>query len=185
MNNPATHAAKSAAKPAVNPVKQSSHHHSSATYVAYADGGSGNTLAHGKSGAGVIVQAANGTLIALSNRTLPAQTSTEAEYAALLLALEVLIDVVAACTANLPVALSVDLCMDSEVVVKQMLGQCAVNSSRLKPLHRTACELARQLPHLRYVHIPRDHNRLADALAGEAANGHIWQVRHHVDRPNR
>jgi ribonuclease HI len=71
-------------------------------------------------------------------------------------------------------ARQIEIRLDSEVVVYQMIGKFAVRSAALKPLHRQACALARHFSHVSYVHIPRDQNLIADALAGEAVAGRRW-----------
>ncbi len=91
--------------------------------------------------------------------------NNEAEYAALVLALET--------AAHLDVT-RLEVLMDSEVVVNQMVGRFAVNSPRLKPWHQQACALALRFGLVRYTHIPRERNQLADALANEAAYGRTF-----------
>jgi ribonuclease HI len=129
-----------------------------AKYVFYADGGVGKERA----GAGLLICEVGGPWLQIYSRPLPLMSSNEAEYQALLLALDL----------GRPYAAHrIDLCLDSEVVVYQMLGRFAVNSPKLKTLHRQACEAARAFLQLRYTRIPRTANRLADALAAEAAAG--------------
>lgn len=135
---------------------------SSPTFRLYADG----AISDSSAGAGVVGLDSNGEVIALANRAMPPLTSTQAEYAALILALEVSVRL-----SSRHAAAHIELHMDSEVVVHQMNGRYAVNSASLKAPHRTACELARQLPHIVYKFVPRLHNRLADALAAEAILG--------------
>lgn len=132
--------------------------------VIYADG----AIAAERSGVGAVVTDERGAVIAVHNQTLPIMTSTEAEYAALTLALNIAIQ---------NAVEEVEIRLDSEVVIFQMIGRYAVNSSRLKVAHQQACALARSLPRVRYTHIPRDLNALADALAGEAAAGRRWAMR--------
>lgn len=110
-------------------------------------------------GAGVIIRNGRNEIIALVKRSLPAMTNNEAEYAALVLALE-------AAGRFRPRALKIY--MDSEVVIGQMQGRFAVNSPALKRWHSQACHLARRFSQLTFIHIPREANRLADALANEA-----------------
>jgi ribonuclease HI len=129
----------------------------------YADGSS----IPNKSGAGVVVLNPRGQVIQIINQPLPAMTNNEAEYAALSLALQ--------CAAKLNAEL-VEIRMDSEVIVGQMTGQFAVHSPKLKQCHWEACELARQFIRVRYVHIPREHNALADVLATEASAGRRWSM---------
>jgi ribonuclease HI len=58
--------------------------------------------------------------------------------------------------------------MDSELVVKQMLGTYRVRNSELAPLHRLATGLLRSFPRVIVRHVPRERNRGADALANKA-----------------
>jgi ribonuclease HI len=116
-------------------------------------------------GAGVVVTDEASNILQIHSRTLPVMTSNEAEYAGLLLALEI---------ARGLAAQRIEICMDSEVVVNQMTGRFAIRSRKLKPLHQKACELARAVRGVRYRYIPRDRNLLADAVASEAALGRRW-----------
>ena len=56
---------------------------------------------------------------------------------------------------------------DSMLVIKQMRKEYAVNSFSLKPYNKKAFELAKQIGKVRYSHIYRDQNGLADRLANE------------------
>jgi ribonuclease HI len=58
--------------------------------------------------------------------------------------------------------------MDSELVVRQMLGQYKVKNEGLKPLHAEARKAASKLASVRYDSVPRDDNGRADALVNEA-----------------
>lgn len=133
-------------------------------YIVYADG----SINPRRSGAGITICTADGTILRAVNRTLPRMTNNEAEYAALHLALTEVQRL------NPRV---VEIRMDSEIVVNQMAGRFAVNSPKLKPMHRLACELARQIKGIRYVHIRREQNAIADALATEASAGRHWHTR--------
>ncbi|MGH2544088.1 MAG: ribonuclease HI family protein [Ardenticatenaceae bacterium] len=110
-------------------------------------------------GLGVVVRDAQGRIVRWVSRRTNGMTNNEAEYAAICLALEVL-------GAEEPEV--VHLYSDSEIAVGQMQGQFRVLSSDLKPWHRRACQLARRIRRVTYTHIPRERNRLADALATEA-----------------
>jgi len=57
--------------------------------------------------------------------------------------------------------------MDSELVVKQMLGQYRVKHADLQPLHRRATSLARTFEMVDIKHIPRKQNALADRLVND------------------
>ncbi len=132
-------------------------------WIVYADG----AISPERAGAGVVAQDGRGEVILLANRTLPRLTCNEAEYAALVLALEIAGRQRAA----------VEIRMDSEVVVNQMAGRFAVHSAALKPWHLRACSLARALPDVIYTHIPREQNGIADALAAEAVAGRCWRTK--------
>jgi ribonuclease HI len=107
----------------------------------------------------VVRDEAGRILEVLSKRARP-QTCNEAEYAALIWALELV--------GRDPLPAEVHFFSDSEIVVNQMRGLFSVHSPALKPLHRRACALAHAIPRVTFTHISREQNRLADALAGEA-----------------
>ena len=114
------------------------------------------------SGLGVVVRDEAGRVRQVwSKRSRPA-TCNEAEYAALIYALELLYR---------DPPREVHFFSDSEIVVNQMRGRFAVRSPALKRLHRRACALLRAFPHVTFTHIPRQWNCLADALACEA----LWR----------
>ncbi len=133
--------------------------------IVYTDGAISPT----RGGAGMVISDEAGRVLALANRALPAITNNEAEYAALILALE-----------SVPGLRyeTVEIRMDSEIVIGQMTGRFAVNSPALKVWHRKACALVAKVPRLHYQHIPREQNRFADALAADAVLGHLWKLDH-------
>jgi ribonuclease HI len=116
------------------------------------------------SGLGVVIRDEQGEIIGLAKRGMPPMTNNEAEYAALVLAFE-------SVRRFRPRTLTVY--MDSEVVVGQMQGRFAVRSAALRRWHSQACRLARRFRQVDYVHLPRESNRLADALAAEALTERI------------
>lgn len=118
-------------------------------------------------GAGALAHDEHGTLIVIGNRRLPPMTNNEAEYAGLLLVLELAVPYQHT---------TIEIRMDSEIVVYQMRGRFSVNSAALKLLHRRACALAVNFSALTYMHVPREHNRLADALAADAVLGRLWTL---------
>jgi len=125
--------------------------------VIYCDGAIG--AGERGSGAGVVVRDGEGQVVGLVKQTLPPLTNTQAEYASLTLALR-------SAWHFRPRRLTIY--MDSDVVVGQMQGRYTVRSPALKCYHAEACRLARRFRQVTYVHIPREKNRLADALAVEA-----------------
>ena len=133
--------------------------------IAYADGAIGN--GQGPSGVGAVILDRRGHILRLGNRRERRMTNNEAEYAGLILALELALPLH-------PAQLSIHL--DSAVVVGQMTGECGVRARTLRPWHRKACQLARQLPEVSYTHVSRERNHLADALANEALQGRFLHV---------
>ena len=125
--------------------------------IIYCDGGIGDKRQ--ASGLGVVIRDPKDDIIALVKRGMPAMTNNEAEYAALVLALQ---------SVQRFKPHTLQIYMDSEIVVGQMIGRFSVRSVALKQWHAQACRLVRQFDTVTFTHIPREQNRLADALANEA-----------------
>ncbi|MEP0775843.1 MAG: ribonuclease HI family protein [Acidobacteriota bacterium] len=122
----------------------------------WVDGGSrGNP---GEAGAGVVLDL-GGERQERHTLYLGRGTNNEAEYAALLAALERL------------VALGVEevrVFSDSQLLVRQMNGQYKVKAENLRPLWSAARQLASSFRHFSIGHIARGANAAADALANQA-----------------
>jgi len=114
------------------------------------------------SGLGVVLRDETGGILGVWSKRARPQTCNEAEYEALIWALELL--------GRHPPA-EAHFLSDSEIVVNQMQGFFSVRSPALKRLHRRACALIRAIPRVTFIHIPREQNCLADALAAEALHG--------------
>lgn len=110
-------------------------------------------------GAGALLREADGRILAWEWRRLPPLTNNEAEYAGLLLGLEL---------ARKQGRKVVHCSMDSEIVVGQMQGRFSVHSARLRRWHDRAAAAVRQFQQVTFTAIPRESNQLADALANEA-----------------
>jgi ribonuclease HI len=122
----------------------------------------------GQAAAGVVIERADGTLLARGKKYLGVMTNNQAEYRALILGL-------AAVRRYGPSAVRV--MMDSELVVRQMTGQYRVKDEALRPLFEEARALARTLPNVTFTHVPRGENAAADALANEALDAHARSKR--------
>ena len=59
------------------------------------------------------------------------------------------------------------VCMDSELVVRQMTGEYRVKSAGLKPLNAEAKVLMMRLPDTSFQSVPREENARADGLVNE------------------
>jgi ribonuclease HI len=85
-------------------------------------------------------------------------TNNVAEYRALIAGLE---------SAARHGADPLTVCMDSELVVRQMTGEYRVKHAGLKPLHAEAAQAARRLQSVRFVAVRREENARADQLVNE------------------
>ena len=120
------------------------------------DGGSrGNP---GIAGFGFDLVGQDGERISSGGWYLPKATNNVAEYSALVWGLE---NALAAGVTHLEAR------ADSELMVKQMLGQYKVKSDDLKPLHMRARELFSRFESATISHVYRAENKSADALANE------------------
>jgi ribonuclease HI len=113
------------------------------------------------SGAAVVVRDHSGRILDTAMRRMAGMTNNEAEYEALILALEL------ALARGEPSA-TVMFLVDSQIVVGQVAGAFAVRDPRLGKLHAHVMRLLAQLPDATLAFVPRERNRLADALAQEA-----------------
>lgn len=130
----------------------------------YTDGGSrGNP---GVAGAGAVILDAEGKVLREATKSLGVVTNNEAEYLGVILGLETI-------KKNFPkdrlASLVVELRLDSELVAKQLLGQYQLKDEKLIPLFVKIWNLrVKDFPRLNILSIPREENKLADALANRA-----------------
>ncbi len=117
----------------------------------------------GVAGIGVVVRGPRGNLLCTRCLRAPAATNHEAEYQAVIAGLEVVL-------AHYPTA-AVCCMSDSRVVIDQLCGRAAVRAEGMRRLFERARALCARLSTLELVAIPRELNRLADALAWEALDG--------------
>lgn len=124
----------------------------------YVDGSSlGNP---GPAGIGVVVTAADGRVLRETSRFIGNRTNNQAEYEALVLALE---------QAREWPNTDIVVRTDSELVHRQLEGAYKVKNEMLRPLFERARDLLAALPSVRLCHVPRAENRRADKLAKDAA----------------
>jgi len=126
-------------------------------YIVHTDGAArGNP---GPAAIGVVIEDDEGRVVYEASRALGVRTNNEAEYLALITALEYLKDVRPA---------EVEFRLDSELVVKQILGQYKVKEPRLQTLHGQVIMLLNAVRKHRFRHVRREDNARADELANEA-----------------
>jgi ribonuclease HI len=124
---------------------------------AHCDGGSrGNP---GPAGYGVLLQSADGAVLAELSEFLGVRTNNFAEYAGLLASLDYAL-------ANGHPRLRVT--SDSELMVKQILGKYQVKSPDLRPLFEQAKQKIAKLGGFEITHALRHKNQDADRLANQA-----------------
>ena len=123
----------------------------------FTDGGArGNP---GPAASAYVLEADDGTVLAANGEAIGIATNNVAEYRAL--------------TAGLAKALElgvseVEVVSDSELLVKQMRGEYKVKNAALIDLSLEAARLARQVGHVTYMAVRREHNVLADQLVNDA-----------------
>jgi ribonuclease HI len=126
--------------------------------IVYTDGGSRSNP--GEAGIGVVAYGKTKKLFVLSEY-IGIQTNNFAEYTGAIRALENLVD------RGLHTK-DIEVRMDSKLVVEQVMGNWKIKEPTLKPLAARVHELVAQCKEVVFVHIPREENKEADALANEA-----------------
>ena len=92
-------------------------------------------------------------------------TNNVAEYKAVLKAAEIISDA----TITHPEITAIQFFLDSELVVRQLIGQYKVKDSTLQLLHQRILTLLRAAGHpFTFTHVPRAQNKKADALVNYA-----------------
>lgn len=135
--------------------------------VIEADGGSrGNP---GVAGYGALVREADGSLLAERAAPLGRASNNVAEYTGLIEGLRAVLDLGLAADATIEVR------MDSKLVVEQMSGRWKIKHEDMRRLAREAGELADSIAAtgatLTYTWIPREQNAAADALSNVGMDG--------------
>lgn len=122
----------------------------------YTDGASrGNP---GEAGAGFVLYDSNDEEIAGEGAYLGKCTNNSAEYQALILGIKL---------AKQFTPKHLDLYLDSQLIVRQVLGQYKVKNQQLKPLYQQVTALLADLPSWRIFHVRRELNKRADELANQ------------------
>lgn len=129
-------------------------------HVLYADGAArGNP---GPAAIGFVLYDPDGEPIAEIGGVLGETTNNVAEYRALIAGLELALD---------RGVRSIEVRLDSLLLVKQVMGEYKVRATHLKPLHREAVKLLARFDEASLSHVRRELNTVADALANEALDG--------------
>jgi ribonuclease HI len=134
----------------------------------YTDGGSRNNP--GPAAIGVYVE----TLSKKYGECIGIKTNNEAEYAALIFGLKkakALIgkDKIKKC--------EIECRLDSELVVKQLNHEYKLKEKHIQDFFIEIWNLTLDFGKVTFVHIPREKNKIADALVNEALDGQMKQNR--------
>jgi ribonuclease HI len=123
----------------------------------FTDGGArGNP---GPAAYGFVLEADDGTVLAAEGEAIGVATNNIAEYSGLIAGLRRALELAVP---------EVEVVSDSELIVKQMLGEYRVKNAALRDLHDEARRLAAGIGRVEYRHVKRAHNELADRLVNEA-----------------
>jgi len=135
-----------------------------AELILYTDGASrGNP---GPAASGWVLFDAQGLVVHEQGSHLGQLTNNEAEYAALMEALNWM-------EANLGTDFRLTVRMDSELVVKQLRGEYKVKAEHLRQTALLAMAALAAFTDLRLEHVPRAQNARADALANQALDARL------------
>ena len=131
-------------------------------YVIFTDGGArGNP---GPAGVGVAIFDEKGKILKKIAQYLGERTNNEAEYEAVLLALE---------QASKLGAGEVVINLDSELVARQLNNVYRVKNNRMRALVIKVHNIETKFKKVSYKHIPREKNELADHLVNEAIDQNV------------
>jgi ribonuclease HI len=123
----------------------------------WTDGGSrGNP---GQAAYAFVLEAEDGTVLEARGEPIGIATNNVAEYSALVAGLA---------QAREHGVTGLDVHSDSELMVKQMRGEYRVKNKDLRALFLEASRLAREIGDVKFTHVRREHNELADRLVNEA-----------------
>jgi ribonuclease HI len=113
----------------------------------------------GPAAIGAIIKDEKGNPVASISRCIGQTTNNQAEYRAVIAALEKAVGLGAR---------QIALYSDSELVVKQINGQYRIKNAALRSLYQEVVKLTGALEDFKIAYIPRERNAGADALANKA-----------------
>ena len=127
--------------------------------VIYTDGGSrGNP---GPAAIGVYIE----TLDKKYAETIGTKTNNEAEYAALIFGLKKIKQLAGKAKTK---STEVECFLDSELVVNQMNHKYKLSEEHIQKAFLEIWNLMLDFKNVKFFHIPREHNKIADKLVNEA-----------------
>lgn len=131
-------------------------------FVIFTDGGArGNP---GPAGIGIVIKSLSHEVIESYGRYIGETTNNQAEYKALISALEKAVELRAE---------EAECFLDSELLVKQLNHEYKVRDKDLAPLFLRVWNLLNKFKKVTFKHIPRERNKEADKLVNEAIDRHL------------
>ncbi|MEK7067274.1 MAG: ribonuclease HI family protein [Patescibacteria group bacterium] len=131
--------------------------------IVYTDGGSrGNP---GEAAVGVVIKNHKDEMLKSYGEAIGIATNNVAEYSAVVFALQKLKQLFGK---EKTAKLAVEFRMDSQLAVKQLGGEYRIENEALQNLFMKIWNLKFDFGSLHFVHIPREQNHEADAMANEA-----------------
>ncbi|MFA7169230.1 MAG: ribonuclease HI family protein [Candidatus Paceibacterota bacterium] len=130
--------------------------------ITYTDGGSRNNP--GPAACGIVIQNEKEEIIFTGSKFLGTATNNQAEYGALVLALEKAREI-------LQGGGEVVCHLDSELVVKQLKREYKVKDEKMKEAFAKVCKLCLDFDKVEFVHVRREKNKLADKLVNDELDG--------------
>jgi len=121
----------------------------------------------GPAGAGWVVVSSEGRIVVEGYRYLGELTNNQAEYRALILALEDALE---------KEVNAIEIYSDSELMVRQLEGKYKVKNEGLKPLFDKARGILAGFESYSLNHVDREKNAQADGLANKAIDEHFGSV---------
>ena len=130
--------------------------------IIYTDGSSrGNP---GPAGAGVVICDEDGRLIKKYSKKIGVRTNNEAEYEAVILALQKAKQIFGKEKVK---NFAFEIRMDSELVCRQLGGRYKIKEEKLVPLFIKIWNMKMDFGKIDFAEIPREKNKEADKLANE------------------
>lgn len=132
-------------------------------YTIYTDGGArGNP---GPAGSGAVIYSNDGKVLKRIALYIGETTNNQAEYKAVVAALEYMVTLLSDKIAN-P---TIQMFLDSKLIVEQMNGRFKIKNEGLKPLYWQIRDLIMKLGGaVTFSFVPREKNTEADTLVNEA-----------------
>ena len=130
--------------------------------ITFTDGGArGNP---GPAACGVVIKNETDEIILKTSAYLGSKTNNQAEYEALILALQKVKGIFSAAKASVR---NVECYLDSELVVRHLNHEYKIKDADLQQLFIKIWNLTLDFDSVKFIHVPREKNKLADELVNK------------------